>query len=192
VSAPKCPECGRFLRRTLVESLTADPTPCPRCETGLVAEMFPEDRSVRPPDLGPAGRSGASPSPVGAATEQAPSAGPPAGRAPARPPEPREATRSASDRGSVRPPDLVPVMVRDEPRDVLAGWDVGLPAADLDRRRDDRPPFPTDTVIVAGAGVAGALVGALVPDRRGRNAAIGGLAGLLGAAVVRQVWRLEP
>jgi hypothetical protein len=192
VPPPKCPECGRFLKRTLVESLTADPTPCPRCETGLVASMFPDDRSVRPPDLGPTGTPPAATSAVGVEAVQAPSTGATAGPAPTSRPGPSAVSRPGADRGSVRPPDLVPVMVRDEPRDVLAGWDAGVSPGELDRWRDDRPPFPTDTVIVAGAGVAGALVGALVPDRRGRNAAIGGLVGLLGAAMIRQVWRLDP
>jgi hypothetical protein len=191
VPPPKCPECGRFLKRSLVESLTAAPTPCPRCETGLVASMFPEERSVRPPDLGPRTPPAAT-SPVGAEAGPTTTAGPPSGAATSSPLGPAAAPRTGSDRGSVRPPDLVPVMVRDEPRDVLAGWDAGVTPAELDRWRDDRPPFPTDGVIVAGAGVVGALLGALVPDRRGRNAVIGGVAGVLGAAMIRQVWRLEP
>jgi hypothetical protein len=82
--------------------------------------------------------------------------------------------------------------VRDEPRDVLEGWDVDADPAELERWRHDRPPFPADTVIVAGAGVAGALLGAVVADRRARGAVLGGLAGVVGAAVLRQVWRLEP
>jgi hypothetical protein len=163
VPPPQCPECGRFLKRSYVAQLSADPTSCPRCGTGLVTSMFPEDRSVRPPDLGPAD----------------------ATAVPAVPAAP------AAD-GSVRPPDLVPVTVRDEARDVLAGWDVGADRAELGVWRADRPPFPTDAVIVAGAGVAGVLLGALVPPRRGRNAALGGASGVLVAAVSRQVWRLEP
>jgi hypothetical protein len=83
-------------------------------------------------------------------------------------------------------------MVRDEARDVLAGWDVGAGAAELGRWREDHPPFPTDTVLVAGAGAFGALVGALRWPHRGRNAVFGALTGVLVAAVVRQVWRLEP
>jgi hypothetical protein len=167
VPPPKCPECGRFLKLALVASLTSDPVPCPRCETGLVAAMFPQETSVRPPDLG---------TDAAATTELSVSA----------------VAAAAEARGSVRPPDLVPVTVRDEPRDVLAGWDEHADPADLVRWREDRPPFPTDTVIVAGAGVLGVLAGALVPPRRGRNAAIGGLAGVVGAALVRQIWRLDP
>jgi hypothetical protein len=165
VPPPQCPECGQFLRRTVVVSLTADPSPCPRCEAGLVAAMFPEEASVRPPDLGPAGT-------VPTAAPASPS--------------------SLETRGSVRPPDLVPVMVRDEPRDVISGWDVGADPAELERWRVDRPPFPQDAAIVLGAGVMGGLLGALVPERRGRNLALGAAVGAFGAAAVRQVWRLEP
>jgi hypothetical protein len=180
VPPPQCPECGRFLKRAVVDALTDDPTACPRCGTGLVAAMFADltddataaetagaeasgERSVRPPDLGRAD----------AATT-------------------RVLEVTGGGPGSVRPPDLPPVTVRDEPRDVLEGWDVGADPAELERWRHDRPPFPTDTAIVAGAGVAGALLGAVVADRRARGALLGGLAGVVGAAVFRQVWRLEP
>jgi hypothetical protein len=40
--------------------------------------------------------------------------------------------------------------------------------------------------------VMGGLLGALVPERRGRNLALGAAVGAFGAAAVRQVWRLEP
>jgi hypothetical protein len=36
----QCPECGRFLRRDLVESLDAGPAPCPGCGTPLDPERF--------------------------------------------------------------------------------------------------------------------------------------------------------
>lgn len=60
----RCPECGRFLSRDLIQSLLAEPAPCPRCETSLSADMFhgsdalvhapePLAESVRPPDLPP-------------------------------------------------------------------------------------------------------------------------------------------
>jgi hypothetical protein len=183
VPPPQCPECGRFLKQSYVDQLSADPTSCPRCGTGLVASMFPEDRSVRPPDLGPADATAVPAAPAADRSVRPPDLGPADATAvPAAP---------AAD-GSVRPPDLVPVTVRDEARDVLAGWDVGADRAEVGSWRADRPPFPTDAAIVAGAGVAGALVGALVPPRRGRNAALGGAAGVLAAAVGRQVWRLEP
>jgi hypothetical protein len=177
VPPPQCPECGRFLKRTAVEALTAEPTPCPRCGTGLVAAMFDEaagagpevtagadeEHSVRPPDLGRADAASTS-----------------------------RVLDVAGDRGSVRPPDLPPVTVRDEPRDVLEGWDRGAAPGELERWRDDRPPFPTDAAIVAGAGVVGALIGAYGSDRRARGAILGGLVGIVGAGLARQVWRLDP
>jgi hypothetical protein len=151
VPPQQCPACGRFLKRTLVESLTDEPTPCPGCGEGLVASMF-------------------TPEPPGVAA----AAG---GRDDAPP--------------SVRPPDLEPETVRDAPSDVLAGWDAGGEVVDLDRWREDRPPFPVDAAVVGGAVAVGALVGALADDRRGRGAMLGALGGGLVAAVVRQVWRLE-
>jgi hypothetical protein len=179
VPSPKCPECGRFLKQSMVASLTDDPTPCPRCETGLVAAMFPDvvplvvvepagastEHSVRPPDLGPD-------DPVAVVVGSADA--PPNG-----------------DRGSVRPPDLPPVAVRDEPRDVLAGWDAGMDPVG-GARLHDRAPFPTDAAIVGGAGLVGALIGAMASDRHLRGATLGGVAGVAAAAVVRQVWRLDP
>jgi hypothetical protein len=179
VPSPKCPECGRFLKQSMVASLTDQPTPCPRCETGLVATMFPDveplvvaepvgattERSVRPPDLGPAGPGAVVVDPTDA---------PPNGA-----------------RGSVRPPDLPPVAVRDEPRDVLAGWDAGMDPV-RHARLEDRAPFPTDAAIVGGAGLVGAVIGAVAADRHLRGATLGGVAGVAAAAVVRQVWRLEP
>jgi hypothetical protein len=195
VPPPKCPECGRFLKQSLVASLSDEPTPCPRCETGLVATMFAQgtdggvetdggleatvettggveavdgERSVRPPDLGIS-------DPVPVAVQA-----------------PTLAEGHDADRGSVRPPDLPPVTVRDEPRDVLADWDRGFDPIAADPWRADRAPFPVDAVVVGGAGALGALVGALASDRRLRGATIGGLAGVVGAAVFRQVWRLEP
>lgn len=70
----QCPECGRFLKNALVESLTQRPVPCPGCDVELTPAMFPGskatpdpasptasrvsadapgDVSVRPPDLEP-------------------------------------------------------------------------------------------------------------------------------------------
>jgi hypothetical protein len=83
-------------------------------------------------------------------------------------------------------------MVRDEPRDVLAGWDDGVDAAELERWREDRPPFPTDAAVVLGAAPAGRCSGPWSAPVAARNAALGGLAGAVGAAVARQLWRLEP
>lgn len=99
---------------------------------------------------------------------------------------------SALADASVRPPDLSPDTVRD---DVLAGWDVGVGPADQARWREDHRPFPTDTVVVAGAAVGGlvlgAAVGATLDDRPGQGAAVGTVLGALAAAVGRRIWRLE-
>ena len=88
------------------------------------------------------------------------------------------------DGRSVRPIDLVPA--RAGLPDVLAGWDVdgAVPA------RLERPPFPMDTVVVVGAALAGALLGAAGARRaRGRRAALAALAGAVAAGAVRRVWR---
>lgn len=105
-----------------------------------------------------------------------------------------------SEDDSVRPPDLAPDEVRDPPAatapgsvdgDVLAGWDTGVDAAEIASWRKDRRPFPTDTIVIAGAGAAGLLIGMFVrSDRRGSGAVLGLLAGVVGAAVVRRIWRL--
>lgn len=71
----KCPECGRFLGKDLVESIGSSPAPCPGCGTELRPDRLngapapPEDGegsvidlasgtetsgSIRPPDLSPA------------------------------------------------------------------------------------------------------------------------------------------
>jgi hypothetical protein len=90
---------------------------------------------------------------------------------------------------SVRPPDLIPDLVRD---DVLAGWDVGVGPAEMARWGDDRRPFPTDTVVVAGAAMAGCVLGVVLDDRHGRGAALGTVVGGVAGAAARRVWRLEP
>lgn len=92
--------------------------------------------------------------------------------------------------GSVRPPDLAPDEVRTAD-DVLAGWDVDADAADLARWQVDRPPFPTDTVVVVGAKVLGAVIGAAVDRRRGRGFVLGAAAGFTVAMVARRLWRLD-
>lgn len=149
----QCPECGRFLKNAFVQSLGAEPTPCPRCETGLVAAMF----GLEEPEP---------------ALEEA--AGP---EVPA--PSPAEA--------SVRPPDLQPTQVRDEPADVLESWDRGVGAPSV----VDRAPFPMDAVVLAGAGLVGGLLGSLFGERGCRGAVLGAAGGVFGAAVARRVWRLE-
>lgn len=139
----QCPDCGRFLKNDLVASLTDTPTPCPGCDTGLVAAMFADSGAAR-----------------------------------------------GDASSSVRPPDLAPESVRDDPAQALAGWDAGE-VADLERWRDDRPPFPVDAAVIGGAALVGALVGAVSSRRAVRGATLGGLAAGLGAAAARQIWRLE-
>lgn len=93
---------------------------------------------------------------------------------------------------SVRPPDLEPGEVRDPTLDVLAGWDVGADAAQVAAWRQDRRPFPADTVAVVGGGAAGLVAGLVIaPQHRVRGASLGLLAGVIVAAVVRQIWLLR-
>lgn len=94
---------------------------------------------------------------------------------------------AASPGPSVRPPDLEPGDVRGAP-DVLAGWDVGVPAGGP--AVHDQRPFPADTVVVLGAGLLGFAVGVLAGKQRGRDATLGALGGLLGAGIARRIWRL--
>ena len=91
---------------------------------------------------------------------------------------------------SVRPPDLPPDEVRDDASDVLDGWDRGASAAEMAGWAKDQPPFPTDAVTVAASGLGGMLVGGLLLRHRLRGVLLGGLIGVVAAAVVRQVWRL--
>ncbi|MDX1510148.1 MAG: hypothetical protein R3249_02270 [Nitriliruptorales bacterium] len=44
----QCPECGRFLSKDFVTSLTDEPTPCPSCETPLMAADFGSSRKATP------------------------------------------------------------------------------------------------------------------------------------------------
>ena len=164
----QCPECGRFLAKAFVQNLATEPADCPKCGIRLSPAHFPDE-------LGQAA------SPEGPSEE-------PAGAA-----ELRDDTTPDPDDLSVRPPDLDPGTVRtagEGDGDPLRGWDA--PEADvveLDRFRAGRQP-PPDGAVVAGAGLAGALVGALVADRRGVGVAVGLGVGVAAAAVARQVWRL--
>jgi hypothetical protein len=88
---------------------------------------------------------------------------------------------------SVRPPDLRPDAVRDLD-DPVAGWDLGVPVGTASVR--DERPFPLDTVVVAGAGVVGAALGALLGRRTVRDALLGALGGAVGAGLVRRIWQL--
>lgn len=159
----QCPECGRFLKNAFVQSLTTEPTPCPRCETDLVAAMF--------------GLEAPQPGTVETAGADAPAAAHAADAA--------DAADAAEP--SVRPPDLQPTQVRDEPAGVLEGWDRGVGPAPL----VDRAPFPMDAVVLAGAGLVGGVLGSLFGERGCRGAVLGAAGGVLGAAVARRVWRLE-
>ncbi len=164
----QCPECGRFLAKAFVQNLATEPADCPKCGLRLSSAHFPEV-------LGQAA------SPEGPSEE-------PAGAA-----ELRDDTTPDPDDLSVRPPDLDPGQVRttdDGGRDPLQGWDP--PDADvvaLDQFRAGRQP-PPDAAILAGAGLAGAVAGALVADRRGTGVAVGLAIGVAAGAVARQVWRL--
>lgn len=94
-----------------------------------------------------------------------------------------EGAARRDDAPSVRPVDLAPADVREDPLD---GWDVDGPPPVR-----DEAPFPTDTVVVAGAGLAGLLGGLLLGgERRGRGAVLGLIAGVAAASVVRRIWRL--
>lgn len=161
----QCPECGRFLAKAFVLSLATEPTDCPKCGLRLSATHFPDTL----------GQAAAPDAPV----EE------PAGAAGLRDASPLE-----PDPASVRPPDLDPGAVRlgdDGQPDPLAGWDRG-DGAGLDVRAARRPP--PDGAIVAGAGAAGAIIGALLARRWGIGVVVGFAAGVAAAATSRQVWRL--
>jgi hypothetical protein len=163
VPPQQCPECGRFLKKAFVAGLSDGPAPCPRCAVSLTAAMF---------DL-----TGSHVRVVDAAASDEPPVD-------GTPPEPEP---------SVRPPDLSPETVREAEVDVLAGWDVGADADEVASWRADQRPFPTDTVVVVGAGALGAVLGAvLAREGRGRGAVGGVLLGVLAAAIARRVWRLSP
>lgn len=157
----QCPECGRFLKNAFVVDLASQPAACPGCDVELTATMF-EDADGPPPPPAEA---------LAAATDARASAG--------------TGVRDLAD-ASVRPPDLVPEDVRDDP-DPLAGWDVGAPQVGLPVV--DRRPFPTDTVVIAGAGALGLAAGLLAGRRRGRDAAVGALIGVVVAGVARRIWQ---
>lgn len=163
----QCPECGRFLAKAFVQSLATEPSDCPKCGLRLSPAHFPDA-------LGQA----ASPS---APAEE------PAGAA-----ELRDGSTPDPDPESVRPPDLDPGDVRRGAggADPLEGWDTsGGDIVELDQFRAGRRP-PPDGAIVAGAGAAGAIIGALLARRWGIGVVVGFAAGVAAAATSRQVWRL--
>lgn len=159
----QCPECGRFLARSFVLGLATQPEECPKCGTRLSSAHFPQD-------LGQA------------AAPEAPS------EEPAAAADLRDEVPPDPGPDAVRPPDLDPdaVGAPSAAPDPLAGWD--RPGqADLAVERHEPPP---DAAILAGTGVVGAVIGALLSHRRANGAAWGLLVGVLAAAVARQVWRL--
>lgn len=158
----QCPECGRFLKRALVESLAVAPAACPKCEVELTASMFGAAPAAAPPAVAEPAVEEAD---VGEARVAA------------------EAAAVVSP--SVRPPDLTPATVRD-PDDPLAGWDAGVPLPPV----GDRRPFPTDTVVVAAGAALGAVAGSLLTERRARGGAAGALVGAVLAGAARRIWRL--
>ncbi len=162
----QCPECGRFLKNALVESLAERPAPCPGCDVELTSAML----------------AGTAADPGGASDPSDPSV-----------PATGQASAQAQRDVSVRPPDLEPVDVRSADDDPLARWDVGATADEVASWHVDQRPFPTDAVVVAGAAVIGLGVGC-VADReaRARGAAVGFAAGAVAGAIVRRIWRLEP
>jgi hypothetical protein len=184
VPPQQCPECGRFLKKAFVESLTSTPTPCPRCEAELTVETFGLEEVI-PPAPAPAsptpadaqGTTGEPPSPAG--VPLAADVPPPPGAVDGPP-------AAGGVEPSVRPPDLQPGTVRDATGDVLEGWDPDGPAPVV-----DRAPFPTDLVVMLTSGAAGALLGGLFGERGCRGAFLGGASGVLGAGVARKVWRLS-
>lgn len=157
----QCPQCGRFLARSFILGLATEVEDCPTCGMRLSSAHFPDE-------LGQA------------ATPEAPA------EEPARAAELREDAPPDPGPATVRPPDLDPDTVGASPAspDPLADWDRTAPTAAGDH---DPPP---DAAILAGTGLAGVLLGALLARQRGRGALLGGLLGLIAAAVARQVWRL--
>lgn len=163
----QCPDCGRFLAKAFVQGLATEPADCPKCGLRLSSAHFPEE-------LGQA------------AAPDAPAEEPAAAAAL------RDDATPDPDPASVRPPDLDPGDVRlgADDTDPLQGWDAGGgDVVELDQFRAGRRP-PPEGAIVAGAGAAGALVGALLARRWGIGAVMGFATGVAAAATARQVWRL--
>ncbi|WP_052666088.1 hypothetical protein [Nitriliruptor alkaliphilus] len=159
----QCPECGRFLKRALVDGLADAPAPCPKCGVELTAAMFGA-AAVAAPALA------VDPLVPGVAAET-----------PVPDPLPLPLA------SSVRPPDLEPDEVRGGP-DPLEGWDAGVPtgsAAIVDQR-----PFPIDAAVVAGAALLGAALGATLGRRPVRDATLAAFGGAVGAGLVRRIWQL--
>jgi hypothetical protein len=183
VPREQCPACGRFLKRGLIDGLADGPAPCPRCGIELRAELFPV--AAAPVAEGRAAHLVAD-DPVADGPVADEPVGPPPAPAAALAGVP-VATTATLEVPSVRPPDLPPADVRGVP-DPLAGWDAGVPSGPAVVR--DERPFPTDTVAVAAATVAGAALGAVLGRRPVRDAFLAALGGAVGAGVARRIWQL--
>ena len=179
----RCPECGRFLANEFVASLATASAPCPRCGTSLAPDDVvgggtrAQRSQARTPEAAPTTSAASTPA---AATSQGAGV--------------RTAAASApSPDGSVRPPDLDPTDVRRQDPDVLAGWDRGATAEEVASWRADRRPFPTDTIVVVGGAVLGAVAAGLLA-RRHRPAwiAAGAIGGAGAAGASRRIWELRP
>lgn len=189
----RCPECGRFLANDLVASLQTGPAPCPRCGIDLHPDTIVDGSRDRTGPT-PARAKSTTAEVTGAADTTADATGAEATTAEATGAARATTASSApTEDDSVRPPDLDPEAVRSaEVDDVLAGWDLGATAEEVAAWRDDVRPFPTDTVVVAVAALAGGVVGGLLPSvHRGRWAAVGVLGGAVGAGVARRIWELR-
>jgi hypothetical protein len=192
VPPKRCPECGRFLANDLVSSLADAPAPCPRCGEELRPDtIVGGERSRRPRPARASERSPAS------ASSAAPAPHPPQDAAVSGDGAPDDAPSSAAGTeqragDSIRPPDLDPAAVRTPDDDVLFGWDAGVTPDEVASWRVDRRPFPTDTIVVLGAALAGGLLAGLLPDRhRGRWAALGAVGGAVAAGAARRIWELR-
>ncbi len=170
----QCPECGRFLRKDLVEALASGPQPCPRCEAPLTAEMFRE-----------AGAPPSEPAAVAQSPESALSA-PPTGE-PVAVPEPAEAPPAAAASPAPAQPPVMDAPVEGTSDDPLQGWDAdGYVARTTDvLQAEDRTP-----VLAAGGAASGALIGFVALGRtRSRGALLGALVGAATGAVVARMTR---
>lgn len=157
----QCPACGRFLAGSFVADLAATDEPCPRCERLLTAVPDGEGTVT-----------------VRLADEVAPGDEPPTWESAGQREDP-----------SIRPPDLAPDQVGSS--DPLADWDEpGGEVVELDRWRGQRQGVP-DLTALAGATLFGAVLGALIGERRGRMVLFGAAVGLIGMAASRRIWELE-
>jgi len=169
VPPQQCPTCSRFLKNALVASLAHTSAPCPGCGQTLTAADFSSgsESSTGQSDAGTLAAHPASDTTQEAAT-----------------------TRLGDDVAEARAESLEDDAFDDvvAPMDVLEGWDLD---GDSAKWLDDRPPFPSDTVIVATSAAAGAVIGAVCAGRRIRGSIAGALLGAVGAGIARKIWVLK-